>query len=229
MGNRVLIVEDEVELAANYKEILINLDYEVVAIAKNATDCLEVLRNEEVDLILMDVMIEGDIDGIELTYQIKSEWDIPVVFTTAYSDQGILERISKVIYDGYLLKPFSVDRLQSTIFLALNDHKPDEDKGGFFKVRDKGFVVPIPHSEIIYFQADGLYTKIFTRLRSYAVRDILKNIEAKLENGPFLRVHKSYVVNLQNVTSFNYKSVFVHDKIIPIRRGVNKLIDSHLS
>lgn len=223
---KILIVEDELELALNIKEIVENLGYMVTGIFSDAYSVLEYLKSSKVDLILMDIQIKGDIDGIDLCYQIKDVYKVPIVFLTAYSDQNYLERISNVVYDGYLLKPFKVDSLKSAIFLGLKSKPyaiPQKDLEKLsLKIRDKGYVVPVPISDILYLKADGLYTKVFTNAKSYIVRDILKDLQAQLPEQIFIRPHKSYLVNINHVNSYNSKELSINKTIIPIRRGFYK-------
>lgn len=223
---RILLVEDDLDLGENIKEILIASDYDVVKVVTNGSDCLKYLEENSADLILMDILIEGNIDGIDLTYKIKQELNIPIVFITAYSDKTFLDRISKILYDGYLLKPFGIQRLLSTVYLAItNFSKPTNASLEYKKslsIRDKGFIVPVPINEIAFLKADGLYTKICTKSKSYLIRDILKDVKGKLPEDKFIRVHKSYTVNLEHIESFNSKEIMVNNEIIPIRRGFYK-------
>jgi DNA-binding LytR/AlgR family response regulator len=226
--HKILIVEDEYELALNIQEILINLDYEVVGIFNNAIDVLDFFIDGTADLILMDILIQGDLDGIDLCYKLKDKLNIPIVFLTAYSDQGILDRISKVVYDGYLLKPFTVESLKSSIYLALEkpqrsaNSKPIPPTKNTLKIRDKGFLVPVPIYDILFLKADGLYTKVYTKTKTYVIRDILKDVLGDLPSSSFVRVHKSYLVNIKHINSFNSKELIIEDHTIPIRRGFYK-------
>ncbi|GAB3219158.1 response regulator [Algoriphagus aestuariicola] len=227
---KILIVEDEAELANNIGEILSNLDYKVAAIVDNASSALEFLEKNEVNLILLDILIHGDLDGIDLAYQIREKYNLPIVFSTAYSGTEYLERISSDIHEGYLLKPFTMDSLKTAVFFGLKRHEEKSTKEtkakGSLKIMDKGYLVPVPYSEIVYLQADGLYTKVFTKAKSYLVRDILKSFEEKLPSEQFLRVHKSFLVNISFVASFNAKKINLGETNIPIRRGLYKeLID----
>lgn len=223
---KILIVEDEEELASNIAEILSGLDYQVVGIVDNAVSALEFLENNLVDFILMDILIKGDVDGIDLAYKIRDKYDLPIVFSTAYSGTEFLERISSDIHEGYLLKPFTMDSLKTAVFFGIKRHQekafnPNKSKGSL-KVMDKGFLVPIPFNEILYLKADGLYTKVYTKVKSYLVRDILKGFEDKLPEQQFLRVHKSFLINVNHVTSFNAKKINLGEVSIPIRRGLYK-------
>jgi two-component system response regulator LytT len=223
---KILIVEDEVELANNICEILSDLDYNVAAIVDNADSALEFLDGNGVDLVLMDILIHGQLDGIDLAYQIREKYSLPIVFSTAYSGTEYLERISSEIHEGYLLKPFTLDSLKTAIFFGLKRHeeksKKENKSRGSLKIMDKGYLVPVPFSEIVYLKADGLYTRVYTKAKSYLVRDILKGFEEKLNAEQFIRVHKSFLVNVAYIESFNAKKINLGDSSIPIRRGLYK-------
>ncbi len=222
---RILIVEDEPELAENIQDILNHMGYEVINILRNADDTLEYLENELPDMILMDILLEGPIDGIDLTYKIRHAYDIPIVFITAYSDQAFLERVSNVANEGYVLKPFSKERLTSSIFLAFKafESRPvSQKKKATLQLRDKGYMVPVPEDDIILLKADGLYTKVYTKSKQYTIRDILKDVVSRLSEARFVRVHKSYIINISFVKSMNSKEVIVENETVPIRRGFYK-------
>jgi two-component system response regulator LytT len=223
---KILIVEDEVELANNICEILSDLDYKVAAVVDNADSALEFLEANEVDLVLMDILIHGQLDGIDLAYQIREKYSLPIVFSTAYSGTEYLERISSEIHEGYLLKPFTLDSLKTAIFFGIKRHeeksKRENKSKGSLKIMDKGYLVPVPFSEIVYLKADGLYTRVYTKAKSYLVRDILKGFEDKLNSEQFIRVHKSFLVNVAYIESFNAKKINLGDSSIPIRRGLYK-------
>jgi two-component system response regulator LytT len=124
------------------------------------------------------------------------------------------------------LKPFTLDSLKTAVFFGLKRHqekpqnitKPKES----LKVMDKGFLVPIPFNEILYLKADGLYTRVFTKVKSYLIRDILKGFEDKLPKEQFMRVHKSFLINVNYISSFNAKKINLGEVSIPIRRGLYK-------
>jgi DNA-binding LytR/AlgR family response regulator len=224
----ILIVEDELDLGQNIQELLKYLGYTISEIIDNGKDVLEYLKENTPDLILMDIQIKGDIDGITLCKKIKSVYDIPVVYLTAFSDISFLDRVSSYSYEGYLLKPFTVEELKATVHLGLNakkkkDLKPEKN---LITIKDKGFTVPIATQDILFFQADGLYTKIQTKTKSYVVRDILKDLIDSISSSKFIRIHKSFVINVKEIDSFNSKEIHIQDFVIPMRRGFYKEIKS---
>ncbi|MDR7127890.1 DNA-binding LytR/AlgR family response regulator [Algoriphagus sp. 4150] len=218
---RILIVENEVELAENMEDILEHLGYETVHTLNNSGDVLEYLKNETPDLILMDIMLDGPVDGIELTRQIRKSIDIPTVFITAYSDLDFLERVANVPNEGYILKPFSKERLRSSIFLAFKsfEAKSKNPRKHTLQIRDKGYTVSVQEDDILILKADGLYTKVLTKAKQYIMRDILKDVVSRLPGERFVRVHKSYIINISHVTSINSKELVIENHVIPIRRG----------
>jgi CheY-like chemotaxis protein len=101
------------------------LGYDVVAAVASGADALREVNKKPPDLILMDIRLEGDIDGIETTKSIPPEFCIPVIFITAHSEESTLQRARKAHAYGYLLKPFSDRELHATIQMVLERRKID--------------------------------------------------------------------------------------------------------
>jgi two-component system, LytTR family, response regulator LytT len=226
---KIVIVEDEPDLARNIAELITLLGYTVSGIFNNSKSCLLYLSKNQVDLVILDILIKGEENGIELGKTIAGSYNIPILFCSAYTDELLLQKVKSINPRGYIVKPFTREILKTNIFLALNDKltpssvaPPNNDKDTFH-IRDKGYVIPVEVKDILMAEADGLYTKIITSDKSYLIRAILKNIEAQLPQNKFLRVHKSYLVNLDHISSFNSKGIKVNNNnIVPVRRGYYK-------
>lgn len=119
----ILIVEDELIIAKNTAKKLENLGYAVSKIVSYGQAAIQYLSDEIPDLILMDIAIKGEIDGIETANRIKSIADIPIIFLTAYANDQTLERASQTGCYGYLIKPFRDKELQATVKMALSKHQ----------------------------------------------------------------------------------------------------------
>jgi PAS domain S-box-containing protein len=120
---KILIVEDESIVAFNLQQRLAMLGYEVPAVAVSGDECLELVAQTQPDLVLMDIHIQGDMDGIDTSSRIKETHSVPVIYLTAYSEDSTLERARLTGPYGYLLKPFSERELHATIQMALERHK----------------------------------------------------------------------------------------------------------
>lgn len=221
---KIVIVEDEPELANNIAELVSLLGYQVAGIFNNFKSCLLFLNENPVDLVILDILLKGEETGIELGRTISNTYDIPIIFCSAYTDEQLLQQVKSIKHSGYIVKPFNRQILKTTIFLALNDKfvTPPSSGKDTLHVRDKGYLIPIEFKNILIAEADGLYTKIVTAKKNYLIRAILKNIEEQLPSNKFLRVHKSYLVNLDHISSFNSKGVKINDSIVPVRRGYFK-------
>ncbi len=119
----ILIVEDELLIAENLSYKLEKLGYKTVGIVCSGADAIERAGEMKPDLILMDIVIKGEIDGIEAAGIINQELDIPIVYTTAYADDETLQRAENTDSYGYLLKPFKERELHATIKIALRKHQ----------------------------------------------------------------------------------------------------------
>ncbi len=127
---RVLIVEDERIVAMGIKQMLISLGYTVAGIASSGEDAIRKTELTFPDLVLMDIMLKGDVDGIEAAKEIKSRFDIPVVYLTACSENKIVERAWKTNPSGYIVKPFDERDLQKSIDVALRRHRMEKEGTG---------------------------------------------------------------------------------------------------
>ncbi len=117
---KILIVEDEALIARDIELSLENLGYEVVGIAADGASAIKKVSETHPDLILMDIILRGADDGITVTQKIQEQYQVPVVYLTAYADEATLERVKTTQSFGYILKPFEERNLRVTIDLALS-------------------------------------------------------------------------------------------------------------
>ncbi len=116
---RILVVEDEHIVAMGIKKMLKSLGYTVTGVASSGEDAISKAESTFPDVVLMDIMLKGDMDGVEAAKEIRERFDVPVVYLTAYSDNKILERAKRTEPFGYIIKPFDEKDLYSSIEVAL--------------------------------------------------------------------------------------------------------------
>ncbi|HEV8039211.1 MAG TPA: response regulator [Bryobacteraceae bacterium] len=121
--HKVVIVEDEGLIAADLQGRLERAGYRVPAVAGSAGEALEVIREKSPDLILMDIRLRGNVDGIQVAEQVRRDFDIPVVYLTAYEDHQTLQRASQTQAFGYIKKPIDSASLQGSIEMAISKHR----------------------------------------------------------------------------------------------------------
>jgi len=224
MSREILIVEDDYDLALNIKEQIIKFGFIISSIFNNAIEALRYLEIRSVNLLIVDINIQGPIDGIEFVKRVKLKWDIPVIFSTAYIEGDFFNRALATNPEGYLVKPYRMVDLKTTLMLSFSRiNRTSMDviyNTSILEVRDRGFLVFLKPRDIIMAQSDGLYTKIFTSNKTYVIPGILKKVEEKLPNNYFLRVHKSFLINTKFISSFNGKFINVGNFTVPLRRGM---------
>lgn len=116
---KILIVEDETITAHHLRRILTHLGYDVVGVTGDGNSALRVTEETSPDLLLADIGLEGEIDGIEVANRARERWKVPTVFLTAYSDPASMQRARVTEPYGYLVKPFAEQELHATIEIAL--------------------------------------------------------------------------------------------------------------
>ncbi len=124
---RILVVEDEHIVAMGIKRMLKSLGYTVTGVASSGEDAISKAESTFPDVVLMDIMLKGDMDGVEAAREIRERFDVPVVYLTAYSDNKILERAKKTEPFGYIVKPFDEKDLHSSIEIALHRHRKEKE------------------------------------------------------------------------------------------------------
>lgn len=125
-GANILVVEDQRAVAGALRMRLRGLGYDVLGIAKDGKEAIEKARDLRPDLILMDIRLGDGIDGIEAAHRIRTQYDIPVVYVSAYADRDLLDRARSTQPAGFINKPFTTKDLLTAINLAL--HKQEETR-----------------------------------------------------------------------------------------------------
>ncbi|MGC9517797.1 MAG: response regulator [Methanomicrobiales archaeon] len=123
--HKILVVEDESITALDLKEKLENLGYHVPAIKSSGEQAIKTAAQLHPDLVLMDIVLKGKIDGIEAAEKIQN-LNIPVIYLTAYSDQQTIQRIKNKPAYSYIIKPYNEKELQTNIEMAIQKHKKEE-------------------------------------------------------------------------------------------------------
>ena len=231
---KVLIVEDESIVAKDIQNSLKKFGYQVTASVSNGEKALQEVEEDRPDIILMDIMLKGKMTGIEAAKVIKKRFDIPVVFLTAYADDGTLNSAKVSEPYGYITKPFKEKELQTTIEVAIYKHEKDlqikkerdlyhsiienkESKDSIF-VRADYRLNKINFDDIFYVEALKDYVVINTTDNSYTTHTTMKEMVRILPSKDFVRIHRSFIVNLNKIFSIKYPDLVIEGKmkVLPI-------------
>ena len=125
---KILVVEDERILALGLKKKLENLGYSVTDIVASGPETFEKVGENQPDIIMMDIVIKGDMDGIETVAKLNETISIPVIYLTAYADDEILKRAAATEPYGYILKPYKEKELKANIEMAIYRKKSEQEE-----------------------------------------------------------------------------------------------------
>ena len=220
MMYRALIVDDEElarQLIASYLKRIPTI--EVVGSCKNAVEALTILNRQPVDLLFLDIQMPG-ITGVEM---IRTLVDPPaIILTTAYSEYA-LEGFELDVTD-YLLKPFSFERFSRAINKAMvrlnNRNQPSPtiqaESSNHLMVRADHKIHRIPYESILYIKSMQEYVAYYLTSGRIVALGSLKQLEGLLPPHQFLRVHKSYIIAINNVKSLEGNLLHLEDQKIPV-------------
>ncbi len=234
---KILVVEDEVLVAKDISERLRTLGYEIIGIAPTVKRALPLMEKLP-DIVLIDIVLKGDMDGIELGRIINKHYQIPFIFLTSHADTYFVERAKSVNPHAYILKPFNDRQLSVAIELALVNFAgktPEENlinPTGFsgvenqaLYIKDSLFLKKDNHfervflQEIMFFKADSNYTTIYTKYGRFVYSMVLRKMETLLPFDVFMRIHRSYIANINQITGFEGNMLYIGDHKIPVSKA----------
>jgi DNA-binding LytR/AlgR family response regulator len=233
MKYNCLIVDDE-PLACEIIESFIEKfdDFKVVAKVHNAVEAFQLIKNKPIDLLFLDIQMPR-ITGLEFLKTLQTHPQ--VIITTAYREFAV-ESFELDVLD-YLIKPIAFERFM----LAINkfyrvasknqseiDTQVESNVQNYFYVKENKRMVKIEYPKILYIESIKDYVKIHTDNFSVVTKMPISSLEEKLPTNEFLRVHRSYIINLAKIGSYTSFSIIIQGKEIPIGRSYKNSIISVL-
>ena len=223
---KILVVEDELIIAEDIRMMLEDLGYDVIGTAPGYSEAIELLNINLPDVVLIDILLAGEKDGIALAENIREKYNLPFIFITSHSDTATVERAKSVHPDGYLVKPFEKKDLYTSIEIAFSNfiskEETEVEKEDSFFLKDSIFIrkdyllIKIRFNDLKWVKSDGNYLELYCKDEKHLVRSSLKNFVQRLPANQFLQVHKSYLVNLEHIRSIDHRNVRIDDDLIPM-------------
>lgn len=223
----VLIVEDDPITAQDISETLEGFGMHISDVVRSGEEALSLIQVNKPDVILMDINLEGELDGVGTVLELNKTDAIPVIYLTANSDKVTVGRAFQTNPSAFIIKPFDETNIIYAIELAFNNHlnrvfeaeNLDLENADSIYLKNAGKYEKVGLEEILYVQADGSYSHIITACKKYSSSHNLNFVWKKLTHPNFIRLHRSYVVNLNNVTSFDGDFVYFNETYIPYSKN----------
>lgn len=242
----ILIVEDEKIVAKDIQNSLKKLGFSVAAVVSSGEEAVKSAEETRPQLALVDIMIKGEMGGIEAAKVLWSQFDIPVIFLTAYADESTIDKAKMAEPFGYIIKPFKEVDLKTAIEIVLNKHALDSkvrkerdifsalitnagSDSVFIKSNSRQKRVKI--EDILYVEALKDYVVVHTVSERFTIHSTMKDIQKKLPQKHFVRAHRSFIVNIDKIDIIEDSNLIMGDdkKVIPIGGSYKEDLLSRLS
>ena len=218
---KILVVEDEMVIGANISLELTNMGFEVTGIVPRGEEALHHIKQNPPDIVLLDIQLKGKIDGIETAQIMQKEFNIPVIYLTANADNFNFNRAKITHPYAFISKPYKKLDLQRAIELTVlqiqAEKTPQKTNGGnevlayilsdYLFVRNNDKLVKVEIKDIFYIEAERNYCRIYSKDKEYLLVMTLKEMDEKLPQKHFIRVHRSFIVNLSKIDEISTKAI----------------------
>ena len=230
----ILVIEDEAIVSKDIQQSLKKLGYNIVGSAATGEKAVELAKELKPDLVLMDIMLKGEMSGIDAAEQIKKDINVPVIYLTAYADENTLAKAKVTEPYGYIIKPFKEVDLHTSIEMALYKYSKErevikvrdflyslvennESEGVIF-VKSNSRLVKVKTVDILFVEALKDYVVVNVGAVKYTIHSTMKEIEKKLPVKEFQRVHRSYIVRLDKIIAIEQPNIVIEGgkKTLPI-------------
>lgn len=232
----ILIIEDDLVVAQNMKEIIQGLGPNNIIIARNDVEAFDAVKKVKPQLFLTDISLDqSELDGIGIMQEIEKYNDVPLIYTSALSDHITRNRAKLTKPVAYLVKPFSAKQLEVAIDFAFHnhhdrnpdtyieiDHQPLITETDFVYVKGKNDYIKIVKSDILYLKSDSSYTDIVTKTDKVRHYVHLKEIVTRLRVPYIIRTHNSFAVNTRLVQRYDNETLYIygHNELHSIPLGI---------
>ena len=232
---KVLVVEDSALIAEDIAFKLGKHHFHVVGIFDKGEDAIEFLKKNQPDLVLLDIKLAGALDGISTGYMIQNNYSLPIIYLSDLADAQTLGRAKQTRPANYLTKPFNEADLVRAIDLAFSNSTFQRSSVPTGKQTDHIFVksdnsfVRVALSDILYLHADRSYCNIITEDKTYVQSVSMNHVFEQINNEDFVRIHRSYVVNVRKITSIDGNMVRVGKHSLEMSKGMRDELMNRLT
>lgn len=212
---RILIVDDEASIAEMCSAMLSDLGYEVVGIAHTYASAISQMESQQIDLVILDIDLKEEKNGIDLAIYIKEHFDLKFLFLTSFADIDTVKKAAKTVPEAYLIKPFTEEDLFTTIEVIRSKKEIDYT----IQINTGIEVIKVAANDVALVKSDNNYLEVYVNQKKHLIRSSLESFLKENNYSNFVRIHRSYVVNLLKVSSFSRQHVIVGDIKCPISRS----------
>lgn len=240
---KILIVEDELLTATHIAAVLSEKGHDVLDPVTKGEEVPGIVASSNPDLIIMDIQLAGQLDGIETAKIINQTTSTPVIFLTSNNDERTFSKSKDAFPHAFVSKPFNEDELLRTIeivghrvFATINEdtsdnveNEPQLNSDDSIFVRSKDKMIKLKISDIQFIEADRNYCTVHSTDKKHVLTMSLGAFEKKVSSPSFVRIHRSYIVNINNIDSINENYVFIKKNTLPMSKSYKQSVQDRLN
>ena len=230
---KVLIVEDEALIAEDLSDSLKDFGFTVTDIVASGETCFDSINLQSPDIVIMDINLQGKLDGIETARILNQTHKLPFIFLTSNSDTNTVSRAIPLNPHAFISKPYNKNDLKIAIELACQKHNSHVINNASFDidvinhsvfVREGSMYKRVDVPTVLYIEAKGSYCEIVTSTKNYTLSYNLNHFVTHVKNPVFKRVHRSFIINVNKVDGIDNNSLIINKTHIPVSKQYQKEI-----
>ena len=221
MNHKLITIEDDLLLAEDLRLKLLSLGYEVLGNATTAEEAVQLVTTFFPDLIIADIRISGDKDGIDAVTEIYKTYLCPVIYLTASSESVTVKKALATHPAAFLLKPFKISEFAINIDLAIDKFRKNMTFESTNRLVTDSIFLPqdflyhrVRKKDIQYVEADGAYVRVYTKNKTFYITINLKSFDRQLNDRSFFRISRKHLVNTEYISRINGNTLYldIHGK-----------------
>lgn len=217
----VLIVEDQVLIAKSIEAMVIDHGMEVLGICKSGEEAIAIAEQHTPDIVIMDIRLQGKLDGIQTAKELQLNERIPIIYLSDYTDKGTVRRAKETLPANYLSKPFNERDLIRAMDIAIYNSNAsramnDGDEEFVFVKTGQQTYSKFQYSQVNFVEAERAYCKIHTTEKVVTLSISMSAVAGQLNKDRFIKIHRSYLVNIRKVTEFGGTEITVAGHKLPV-------------
>jgi DNA-binding LytR/AlgR family response regulator len=241
---RFLIVEDDPIYSETIELLISKMGYDPIAVVDNGMEALRLFKAALPDIVLLDISIRGNLNGIDVAKKINEIRLTPIIFITSHREEDIFGKAKDVSPFAYINKPFDNQQLQFSIELAimriqqknfkhemLPSWQEDTVINDSFFIKSENKLIKINVQDVAWIEVDGKMLNLCTSKDNLIFRASLTEVEEKLPSSLFQRVHRAFIIQLKKIESIDLEQniVLISNKKIPIGNTYRDVLLSRIN
>jgi DNA-binding LytR/AlgR family response regulator len=218
----ILVVEDQLVVAKSIAAMVVDHGMEVIGICKSGEEAVKFAEKRMPDIVIMDIKLQGKMDGIKAAAAIREMHRVPLIYLSDYTDYVTVKKAKATRPVNFLAKPFTESDLLRAIDIAIYNANTsravegrDDEEFVFLKTGPQTYS-RLDYSNIIYLAADRAYCKIQGTDKVHSVSMSMASVAEQLNPARFVKIHRSYVVNIRKVRQFAGSEVSIGEYHLPV-------------